>query len=427
MDATAPLDAGPRIDAQSDGSSPDDATTDGAPSDATTGDDGADTGETAGDDTTTDGGIVETDGRTGDLPPHDSGGGELEAGDDASEADDASDAGSADAGPDAPDEGAPIADATAPDATPPCGGCSAGFTCGPSAYCRTSTGVPAFGSVFVVVLDNQPLSAIKGSSSAPYLNGLMNAYAYGTGYTTSVHPTLPNLVDLTSGNPQNIGCDCSPGTTNTCTALNCTDIAQSCSCPVAVTHVGDELDLAGIAWRAYAESMSAPCNPAGTTSADGGALFAAYHVPFLYYADVFGNNARCTDRVRDFGDFAGDLAAASYRVSMITPNLCDDMSGGCGGNAVKMGDTWLAAHVPAILAGPGFASGGHDVLFIVADEPDLATSVPQPFVVVSPLAKQGTTAGAYTHESLLTTIEDGLGLPRLGNTQGLAPIADVWR
>jgi|CZKU01.1.fsa_nt_gi hypothetical protein len=101
---------------------------------------------------------------------------------------------------------------------------------------------------------------------------------------------------------------------------------------------------------------------------------------------------------------------------------------GCGPDAVKPGDQWLAAQVPAILATPGFAAGGSDALFIVGDEPDAFGHAPVPFAVVSPLAKAGTvTAGAYTHESLLATIEDGLDVPRLGNTAGAATIADVWR
>jgi phosphatidylinositol-3-phosphatase len=85
--------------------------------------------------------------------------------------------------------------------------------------------------------------------------------------------------------------------------------------------------------------------------------------------------------------------------------------------------------VPPILATPGFAPGGRDVLFIVGDEVPAALGfVPMPFVVVSPLAKAGTaTAGTYNHYSLLATIEDGLGLPRLGNAEASATIADVWR
>jgi hypothetical protein len=313
----------------------------------------------------------------------------------------------------------------APAEAGPCGTCPTHFSCGPSRYCETATGVPAFGRVFVIVLDDQPLSAIKGSASAPYLNKLMATYAYGTNYTTADHPSLPNYFDLTSGNPQANLCDCQPGTTSTCTALNCSVLLGACTCPLAVSHLGDDLDVAGIPWREYAESMGAPCN------VDGGALFAANHVPFLYYDDVSTNAGRCQQRVRDFADFAGDLAGTSgplIRFSLISPNLCNDMHSLCTGDAVKQGDVWLAAQVPLLLATPGFAPGGSDVLFIVGDElPAAQGSGPMPFIVVSPLAKAMPTAGAYNHYSLLATIEDGLGLPRLGNAEASATIADVWR
>ncbi len=96
----------------------------------------------------------------------------------------------------------------------------------------------------------------------------------------------------------------------------------------------------------------------------------------------------------------------------------------CSTDIVKQGDSWLAAQVPPILATSGFAPGGSDVLFIVSDG-DVIGALP--FIVVSPLAKQGATPGAYDPYSVLATIEDGLGLPRLGQAQASATIADVWR
>jgi hypothetical protein len=352
--------------------------------------------------------------------------GESDAADGGSGSDGSPDAGPIDSSMDGPAE-ASSGDASVDAGTDAsaCGTCATHFSCGPSHYCVTATGVPAFGRVFVIMLDDQPLSAIKGSASAPYLNQLMGTYAYGTNYTTSDHPSLPNYFDLTSGNPQANLCDCQPGTTSTCTALNCSVLLGACTCPLAVSHLGDDLDVAGIPWREYAESMGAPCN------ADGGVLFAANHVPFLYYDDVSTNSGRCQQRVRDFADFASDRAGGSgplIRFSLISPNLCNDMHANCTGDAVKQGDAWLAAQVPLLLATPGFASGGSDVLFIVGDElPAAQGSGPMPFVVVSPLAKAGPTAGAYNHYSLLATIEDGLGLPRLGNAEASATIADVWR
>jgi hypothetical protein len=309
----------------------------------------------------------------------------------------------------------------------PCGVCGPTFACGSAQYCKTSSGVPAFGRVFVIMLDQQALTAVQGSASAPYINQLMANYAYGTDYQPPDHPSLPNYIALTSGNSQSIGCDCQPGGTASCNVVNCSILASQCSCPVGVSHLGDELDVAGIGWRQYAESMGAPCNPSGLDGGTG--IFAASHVPFLYYSDVFNNSGRCKQRVRDYSDFAGDLSGGQYRFSLIAPNLCDDMHGGCGGDPVKQGDTWLSTQVPLLLATPGFAAAGKDVLFIVGDEPfDAALgSAPVPFIVVSPLVKKIATAGAYDHYSLLATIEDGLGVPRLGSAEGAATIADVWR
>jgi hypothetical protein len=255
----------------------------------------------------------------------------------------------------------------------------------------------------------------------------MSTYAYGTNYKPADHPSLPNYLALTSGNAQGVGCDCAPGGVASCNAINCSIIASQCNCPIGVSHMGDELDVAGIAWREYAESMGAACNPAG--AGDGG-LFAANHVPFLYYNDVFGNAGRCAQRVVDYSNFASDISKGQYRFSLVSPNVCDDMHSNCTGDPVKQGDTWLAAQVPLLLATAGFGAGGSDVLFIVGDEPFDAALGPAavPFVIVSPLVNKGPTSGAYDHYSLLATIEDGLGLlPRLGSAEGAATIADVWR
>jgi phosphatidylinositol-3-phosphatase len=309
-----------------------------------------------------------------------------------------------------------------------CGGCQAGFSCGASGYCVSSTGVPAFGHVYVIVMEEQSLSAIQGSASAPYLNSLIASYALATNYTAPDHPSLPNYLELTSGSPQGVVCDCAPGGTPTCslTGSVCSPILPSnCDCPQAAAHLGDEFDTAGIAWREYAEGMGAPCNIGG---ADGGANFAPSHVPFLYYDNVYTAPGRCVQRVRDYGDFASDLASGSYAFSMISPDTCHDMQVICTGTQVLQGDDWLSVNVPPILATPGFASGGHDVLLIVWEEAgtDVLTP-PVPLVVVSPLARATTTSAPYTHYSLLATIEDGLGVPRLGNSSGVAPVSDVWK
>jgi hypothetical protein len=320
--------------------------------------------------------------------------------------------------------------------TDACGGCPTGFTCGPSAYCVTPTGVPAFEHVYLIVMENHSLSSIQGNADTPYINGLMTSWAYASNYVTRIsnpiHPSLPNYITITSSDPQGVGCDCSP-TSNASTSahLSCNSSLMDSSCPLSVTdHIGNSLDAAGVEWREYGEDMGSPCNVTDSGN------YVARHIPLLYYVDVQTDTARCNSRVRDYGDFAADLIAGTYRFSMISPNLCDDMHGNnpisaldtCGGvSAENNGDLWLAGQVPTILARSGFMAGGHDVLFIVWDEEDNSTgSEPLPLIIVSPLVTAGrSTAVAYDHASLLATITDGLGAARVGIAAG--PIHDIWR
>jgi hypothetical protein len=298
---------------------------------------------------------------------------------------------------------------------------------GPIGRDASSTGVPQFDHVFIILMENESQSDIHGNVAAPYINGTLLAnYAYTTNYSTSYHPSLPNYLDLTSGSSQGVTCDCQP-IGSACDAT-CALLTGACNCHKGVTHVGQQLDAANVSWREYAESMGSSCNPSAA------APFAAKHVPFLYYDDVYTNMARCQQHVRDYTtDFASDLAAGTYRYAFISPNLCSDMHGDSScpsGNNIAEGDTWLSQEVPKILATPGFGANGRDVLFIVWDEQTGSTggsTIPMLCIIISPLAKAGPTATAYTHESLLATIEDSFGVGRLGNAAQASPIRDVWR
>ena len=99
-------------------------------------------------------------------------------------------------------------------------------------------------------------------------------------------------------------------------------------------------------------------------------------------------------------------------------------------SSIAQGDTWLSHEVPKILAAPGFMAGGKDVLFIVWDEQTGSTggaSTPMLLIVISPLAKKGPSASAYTHASLLATVEDTFGVARLGDAASATPIVDMWK
>jgi hypothetical protein len=286
--------------------------------------------------------------------------------------------------------------------------------------------VPKFDHVFVIVMENESQTDIQGNAQAPYVNNLLNNYAYTNHYATTNHPSLPNYLDLTSGSTQGVTCDCQP--TGTACDATCALFTGNCGCPKSAMHLGDQLDAAKIQWREYGQSMATPCN--GMLAAP----YAPKHIPFLYYDNVFTDSTRCQLRVRDYTDLAADLSAGTYRYALISPNLCDDMHGdpSCptSPSAIAQGDAWLGTEVPKFLATPGFGPNGKDVLFIVWDEQTGSTggtSIPMLLVVISPLARKGASNTAYTHESLLATVEDTFGVTRLGGAASASAITDMWK
>ena len=295
-------------------------------------------------------------------------------------------------------------------ASPQCGACPVSYSCGSAnglAVCRRPSGVPLLKHVFLIMMENTSLTTLQASTRAPYLASLAAKGAVSTNYHGVAHPSLPNYLALTSGSTQGVSCDCSPAgphCTSTC--------SESCACNIGTSHLGDQLESAGLTWRAYGEDMGTACNMAAAN------LYAPKHVPFLYYDNVQTNAARCGAHVVDFAaNFATDLAAAPSFV-FIAPNLENDMHNlhSEKDKNIASGDTWLSKVVPQILASAAYQDGG--VLVIAWDEDDfsglVAVDDPVPFYLLSPYAKAGFSSTVRAdHYSLLATIAEGLRLAPL--------------
>ena len=253
-------------------------------------------------------------------------------------------------------------------------------------------------TVFTIVMENHNYNEIVGSANAPYFNQLIAEYGLATNYNDSLtHPSLPNYLDLISGDTQY------PGIVDL--------LPTNFPFPVAKDNLGTQLEAAKIPWRSYQESMTTPCNLANNGP------YAPKHDPFLYFTDM-QNKALCEQRNVDYTQFAADLASGTYRYMWITPNLTSD--GHDPGNdpvaAMKACDAWAAAHIPDILASAPFKANG--VLFITWDEGESLNGQPRdqvPMIVVSPRIKSAgyKSSTQYTHASYLATVEDLFGLPRL--------------
>jgi len=266
----------------------------------------------------------------------------------------------------------------------------------------SAASVPSFNHVFVVIMENHSYGQIIGSSSAPYINGLAKSYGLATNYHAVSHPSLPNYLALTGGSTFGITTDCAPS-----------------SCPVNAVNLADRIEGAGRTWRAYMESMPSACD----VSTSG--TYAVKHNPFVYFNDIRTNAARCAADDVQYTQLSTDLASASTTPNFvwITPNLCNDMHD-C---SITTGDNWLKANLPTIFNSAAW-TGGNSVLFLTWDE-DSGTSGNQvATLVISPAVPTGfRSSSAYTHYSLLRTIETAWGLASLtGNDSNASPMADFF-
>jgi phosphatidylinositol-3-phosphatase len=263
------------------------------------------------------------------------------------------------------------------------------------------------GTIFTLVFENHDYAEIVGSSNAPYFNSLIAKYGLATSYDDSgTHPSLPNYLTLISGDPQY------PGVVD----LDPTNFPF----PVDKPNLGTQLQAAGIKWRSYQESMGTACALAGSGT------YAPKHDPFLYFKDQqTGAGGLCASTNVDYGQFAADLAAGTYRYMWITPNLTDDGHDPSTdpAAALKVSDTWAQTEIGKIMASNAYKNGG--VIFITWDEAEGRNGDSKeqvPMIIVSENIKsagfQSTTK--YSHKSYLATVEDTLGLPRLTTVTGEA-------
>src|SRR3954465_1166392 len=144
-------------------------------------------------------------------------------------------------------------------------------------------------TVFLIIMENVTWSAIKGSTSAPYINtALLPRSSYADNYFTAPNTSgsLPQYLWLEAGTNFGINDSNDPSAHH----LNTTN------------HFTQQLERAGISWRAYAESISGSTCP--TTSSG---VYAAFHNPYVYFDDIYTNAARCSNFVRPYPELAGDL------------------------------------------------------------------------------------------------------------------------
>jgi phosphatidylinositol-3-phosphatase len=234
----------------------------------------------------------------------------------------------------------------------------------------------------VIVLENRSYSQAIGIS---YVAQLASRYGLATNYRGVSHPSLPNYLALTSGSTWGVADD------------------GWHSLPAG--GLGAQLTAAGLTWRAYMEGMSQGCFNSPYP-------YALKHNPFPYYGGT------CPSQVVPFTQFSSDMSGTVPNFVWITPDLCHD-GHDCANESV---DSWLSQTVPTILGTKAWQDGG--VLFITWDEgEDSGNTVVT--LVIHPRPILHKSALPYNHYSLLATIEDALGVQRLGQAAQATPMSSL--
>jgi phosphatidylinositol-3-phosphatase len=268
-------------------------------------------------------------------------------------------------------------------------------------------------TVFVIVMSNQPWSAIKGSSHAPYINGTLlpmgsSAGAYYAPAGSRVFES--NSLWLEAGS--NFGVVLDAGVQQAHQATT--------------SHLTTLLTAAGISWKAYFEDISGANCPLSAQ-----ANYDPKFNPFVFFDDVTSSlsptSMTCIAHIRSYAELAADLMNNTVtRYVFIKPNECHSMFKSCPtlSDAVGQGDQWLAQEVPKILASSAYQNGA--ALFILWDQ--TADESPLGMLILSPLAKQGyTNTVRYTHSSTLRTIEEIFAVsPLLGDAVNQSPLDDFF-
>jgi hypothetical protein len=266
----------------------------------------------------------------------------------------------------------------------------------------TPTTLPNFDHVYVIIFENKEYSSVVGSSSAPYINSLIAKYGLATNFTAERHPSEPNYIALTSGGTQGIADD---GVYN-----------------LGVNNLFDQVTASGRTWHAYQQGYPSPCFTGSSSAAvvDGDGKSGAYvrkHDPAISYTSISGNPAKCAN-ITSFANF--DPAAASFE--FITPNMINDMHDG----TVADGDNFLKAFLPRITGSSAF---NNSLVLVTFDEGTTNVSGGGHImtIAITPNMTPGYQAtAAYSHYSLLRTVEQAWGLPSLGNAASATAMQFPW-
>jgi hypothetical protein len=296
-------------------------------------------------------------------------------------------------------------------------------TAGATGAGGTTTAGNTIKNVFVIAMENEPASAIYGDKNAPYLNGLIAKYAHATAFTDPLPDSIPS-------EPHYVWMEAGTNKFSDATFTDDSDPDASNSTK-STAHLTTQMMAANppVSWMGVMEGLG---SGSGACPVSSSGFYVAKHDPFIFFQDIAGgppskSNALCSAHHKAFTSGQALVQGTVAQYNFISPTVCNDMHGdpACpSGDPIAMGDAWLAANLPPLI---DYVNANSGVIFIVWDEPEGGSPV-MPFFAIGPHIKPGyTSTVAYTHSSLVKTVEEIFHLPLLPTVAGAPDFADLFQ
>lgn len=307
--------------------------------------------------------------------------------------------------------------------------------------------------VFVIVLENKEYAVTFGPGRpfAPYLTETLPAEgALVPNYFGTGHDSADNYIAMISGQPPTSASkeDCpDPLTTLPPTEENGVAQGGGCVYPANFKTVGDQLAARRLTWKAYVQNIPSPCSLLSGGPGD----YARKHNPFPFFLSV-RESGECATNDVGLTELPAALKRHTPNVNFIFPDECADGHSDCTAteptpvaqeeaDELQQTNAFLQTWVPQITASRAFRRNG--LLVIVWDEgDDIRSCCGEPStdpdgsspggeegvpgdgggqtgaIMLSPFIKGGIVSeDSYNHYSLLASIEEMFGLPRLGEAR----------
>jgi phosphatidylinositol-3-phosphatase len=221
-----------------------------------------------------------------------------------------------------------------------------------SAYGSSTPDAP---HIMVVMMENESQSELIGNADAPNTNALAQEYGSATQSYAVGHPSLPNYLELLAGSEYGVTSDTTP---------------SSAGIPSSAQTLVDQLEAAGISWRAYLEDMPSAGytgDDTGGLDAYGGDYYLQHHNPFVYFPAVTSLSDFADNMLPLSTNVTSDLNSASPPDFVwVTPNAVDDMHDGptnsYGDVNPSLGDAWLGNFVSQVQSTTWYSQGGNIII-----------------------------------------------------------------